>query len=153
MELNKTKARLEKEKLEKKLLADQKQKEENGLEAKQKERKKILNAIRNDKISLKKELEAKKIAEVKINQMIVKLIAEAEQRRKEEAEHLASLNKTPVEKSINQKNIVNLSAAEPKYDVNLNLSFTSIRGGPIWVRQPRMVILEAKYVPNHELGW
>lgn len=136
MELNKTKARLEKEKLEKKLLADQKQKEENGLEAKQKERKKILNAIRNDKISLKKELEAKKIAEVKINQMIVKLIAEAEQRRKEEAEHLASLNKTPVEKSINQKNIVNLSAAEPKYDVNLNTSefssFSNLKGKLHW---------------------
>ena len=80
-ELNRIKTRLEKEKLEKKLLADQKQTEENGLEAKQKERKKILNAIRNDKTSLKKELDAKKTAEIKIKQMITKLIADAERKR------------------------------------------------------------------------
>ncbi len=149
-ELNKIKTRLEKEKLEKKLLADQKQKEENGLVAKQKERKKILNAIRNDKTSLKQELEAKKIAETKINQMIVKLIAEAEQRRKEEAERLASLNKTPVEKSIPQNNIVNLSATEPKYNVNLNTadfsSFSNLKGKLHWPIQNGEVI--RKYGKN-----
>jgi murein hydrolase activator len=149
-ELNKIKARLEKEKLEKKLLADQKQKEENGLEAKQKERKKILNAIRHDKTSLKKELEAKKIAEAKINQMIVKLIAEAEQRRKEEAERIAGLNKTPVNHSIPEENMSNVSPSEPKYNVNLNTSdftsFSNLKGKLHWPIQNATVI--RKYGKN-----
>lgn len=135
-ELNIVKAKLEKEKLEKKLLAVQKQKEENGLEAKQKERKKILNAIRNDKSSLKKELEAKKTAEIKIKQMITKLIADAERKRKEEAERLASLNKTPVEKSIREENITNVSKTEQDYNVDLNTSdfssFSNLRGKLHW---------------------
>ena len=149
-ELNIIKARLEKEKLEKKLLADQKQKEENGLEAKQKERKKILNAIRNDKTSLKKELEAKKNAEVKIKQMIVKLIAEAEQRKKEEAERIASLNKTPVDHSIPEENITNVSPPKPKYNLDLNTSdftsFSNLKGRLHWPVQNGKVI--RKYGEN-----
>ena len=80
--LNGVKVQLEKEKLEKKSLADAKQNEENGLVVKLKERKRILNAIKNDKVSLKDELKAKKTAEVKIKQMIAKLIADAEIKRK-----------------------------------------------------------------------
>ncbi|MFZ0454224.1 MAG: peptidoglycan DD-metalloendopeptidase family protein, partial [Ignavibacteriaceae bacterium] len=150
LELNKTKARLEKEKLEKKMLADQKQKEENGLEAKQRERKKILYAIRNDKTSLKKELEAKKNAETKIKQMIVKLIAEAEQRRKEEAERIAGLNKTPVNNSIPEENMANVSPPKPKYNVDLNTSdftsFSNLKGKLHWPIQNGKVI--RKYGEN-----
>ncbi len=143
-ELNKVKAKLEKEKLEKKILANQKQNEENGLEAKQKESKKILNAIRNDKTSLKKELEAKKTAEIKIGQMITKLIADAERKRKEEEERLASLNKTPVERKIPEENITNVSAEEPKYNVDLNTSdfssFSNLKGKLNWPIQNGKVI-------------
>ena len=149
-ELNKIKTKLEKEKLEKKLLASQKQNEENGLEVKQKERKKILNAIRNDKSSLKKELEAKKTAEIKIKQMITKLIADAERKRKEKEERLASLNKNPVEKSIPEKNITDVSAAKPKYNIDLNTSdfssFSKLKGKLDWPIQNGKVI--RKYGEN-----
>lgn len=125
-------------------MANQKQNEENGLEAKQKESKKILNAIRNDKTSLKKELEAKKTAEIKIGQMITKLIADAERKRKEEEERLASLNKTPVERKIPEENITNVSAEEPKYNVDLNTSdfssFSNLKGKLNWPIQNGKVI-------------
>jgi septal ring factor EnvC (AmiA/AmiB activator) len=149
-ELNRIKTRLEKEKLEKKLLADQKQTEENGLEAKQKERKKILNAIRNDKTSLKKELDAKKTAEIKIKQMITKLIADAERKRKEEEKRLTSLNKTPPEKSIPDGNITNVSPAESEYNVDLNTSdfssFSNLKGKLNWPIQNGKII--RKYGEN-----
>ena len=135
-ELNKLKTKLEKEKLDKKLLANQKQNEENGLEAKQKERKKILNAIKNDKTSLKKELVAKRTAEIKIKQIITKLITDAEIKRKEEEKRLAALDKTPVEKSITEENLTNISPAKSNNNADLNTSdfssFSNLKGKLNW---------------------
>ena len=143
-ELNMIKDKLEKEMLEKKMLANQKQNEENGLEVKLKERKKILDAIRNDKSSLKKELEAKKTAEIKIKQMITKLITDAERKRKEEAERIASLNKTSSEKSIPEEKITNISKTDPGYNVDLSTSdftsFSNLKGKLTWPIQNGKVI-------------
>jgi murein hydrolase activator len=135
-QLNNIRVRLEKEKLEKKNLAAQKQNEENGLVAKQKERKNILVAIRNDKSSLKKELEAKKTAEIKIKQIITKLITDAENRRKEEGERASSLNKIPSEMNSPKENIADISPTNPIYNVNLSTSdfssFSNLKGKLSW---------------------
>lgn len=134
-ELNETKDKLEKEKLEKKQLVDQKQNEENGLESKRKERKRILNAIKNDKASLKKELEAKKTAELKIKQIIVRLIADAEKKRKEEEKQLANLNTESIQ-NISEKNITETPHREPGYNLDLNTSgfssFSNLKGKLNW---------------------
>lgn len=155
-ELNVIKDKLEKEKLEKKRLANQKQNEENGLEIKQKKRKKILDAIRNDKSSLKKELEAKKTAEIKIKQMITKLIDDAERKRKEEAERLASLNKTTVEKSIPEQNINNVSKTLPRYNIDLNTSdftsFSNLKGKLTWPIEHGKVIRKFGENINNKLN-
>ena len=81
---------LEKEKQEKLSLTNEKLEEEKNLEVKRDERKGILNAIRNDKAALKSELIAKKSAEIKIQNIISRLIEEAEKRRKAEEERLAA---------------------------------------------------------------
>lgn len=125
--LNDLKIILEKEKLEKKRLADQKQKEENGLDSKLKERKEILAAIKNDKAELKKELEAKKAAEAKINQFIVKLIADEERKRNEKESSLEKgdelVNLNPHENSFNEFDYESLS--------NL-ASFSDLKGRLNW---------------------
>ncbi len=132
--LNILKSTLFREKQEKKLLVEQKLSEENGLEAKQREKRKILNAIKNDKTSLKKELDAKRSSEIKIKQMITKLIADAEKKRKEE-ERLSKLNQTS-EKPISDNNIVNISPSSPKLNPDLNtselMSFSNLKGKLNW---------------------
>ncbi len=80
---------LKKEKEEKARLAVEKEKEENTLMSRLNERKKILNVIKHDKSALKKDIEAKKQAEIKIRSLITNLIAEAERKKKEEADRLA----------------------------------------------------------------
>jgi murein hydrolase activator len=131
--LNEVKAQLEKEKFEKKSLADAKQNEENGLVNKLKERKRILNAIKNDKASLKDELDAKKTAEVKIKQMIVKLIADAERKRKEESLS-KSEEKNDEIKNAGEENIT--ASADLEYNIDLNTSdfssFSNLKGKLNW---------------------
>lgn len=80
---------LKKEKEEKTRLAAEKEQEKTNLQSKLDERKKILNVIKHDKSELKKDIEAKKKAEVKIRTMITNLITEAERKKKEEADRLA----------------------------------------------------------------
>lgn len=101
------KSKLEIEKKEKSKLVEKKVDEEKVLSAKLGERKKIIAAFRNDKAELKKEIEAKKQAEVKIRNLISKLIEDAERRKKEEARLLAEKNK-------NQKNVTGTSKDEIK---------------------------------------
>lgn len=139
---------LEKERLEKKHLADQKQNEENGLGSKLKERKKILSAIKNDKEELKKELDAKKTAEAKINQFIVKLIAD-EERKRSERENLAEegnelVNLTPVENSEDKFN----------YDLSIsNLSsFSDLKGRLGWPISDGKIIRQFGKNTNDDLN-
>ena len=134
------KENLEKERKDKELLTKQKSDEENSLNEKRAERKKILYAIRNDKASLRSELEAKRNAEIKIQNLIGKLIAEAEARRKAEAERIAReklklRNKTKIYAS--KSNVEETSPAEESsYDVDLSTtglaSFSVLKGRLNW---------------------
>ncbi len=131
---------LEKERQDKELLTEQKSDEENTLNEKRTERRKILTSIRNDKASLKSELEAKRNAEIKIQNMISRLIAEAEARRKAEAERIAreKLKKRSKTKIYASKTNVEESnpVEESSYDVDLSTagfsSFSVLKGRLNW---------------------
>lgn len=130
---------LKKEKREKAELTSVKEKEETVLIGKLSERKKILKAIRHDKSELKKELEAKKQAEIKIRNIITDLIAEAERIKKEESERLArerqkgNVNSGSDMTGIRAENDIAGSSA---YDINLSTSgfasFSSLKGKLSW---------------------
>ncbi|MEI7812652.1 MAG: peptidoglycan DD-metalloendopeptidase family protein [Ignavibacteria bacterium] len=75
---------------EKHLIGEEKRDEEKILQAKLAERKKILGLLRNDKASLKKELELKKRSEGEIRNWIARLIEE--DRRKEKARRIQEEN-------------------------------------------------------------
>lgn len=133
------KEKLKKEKQEKAMLAAEKQKEETNLLSRLDERKKILKIIRHDKSELKKEIEAKKHAEIKIRDMITNLIAEAERKKKEEAERLAREKlKGDVRPADNIAGIKAENDADESsaYDVNLSTSgfasFSSLKGKLNW---------------------
>jgi septal ring factor EnvC (AmiA/AmiB activator) len=123
-ELIALKKKLESEKREKALLANEKQKEETGLKQKLGEKKKLLTLVKNNKAELKKELDSKKKAEVQIRNLITKLIEEAE--RKREEERLAKLK--PGEKIKDE--------SSPTYDVDLSTygfeTFSSLKGRLNW---------------------
>lgn len=135
------KAKLESEKKEKEDLASQKEDEQAGLKVKQAEKKKILNAIRHDKRSLKQELLAKKNAEKGIQDLITKLIEEEKKRK--EAERLARLAR---ERKKKQTQIASKSTSAIKnsgtsddlntYDINLSTehmaSFSAQKGKLNW---------------------
>lgn len=129
--LQNLKTKLEKEKREKQLLVRQKQKEEKNLTKKIWESNKVLRAIRKDKSELKKEISAKKLAKVRISNLITKLI-ERDRKRAEE-ERLARLK---------TKNDIN---AEPgDYNVDLSTtgfsSFASLKGRMRWpVRKGKVI--------------
>ncbi len=131
---------LEKERQDKEQLTEQKSDEENTLNEKRAERKRILTAIRNDKSSLKSELEAKRNAEIKIQNLISRLIAEAEARRKAEAERIAreKLKKSSRTKIYASKSNVEETnpVEESSYDVDLSTagfsSFSVLKGRLNW---------------------
>jgi murein hydrolase activator len=146
------KARLENERKEKEVLAGQKESEEEQLQLKLTEGKKILSKIRNDKASLKKDLDTKRGAELKIRNLITRLIEDAERKRNEEAARLAKLEKEKLEKEKAGKNKTTTTAKttpikpspttnkpeviEAEYDVNLSTSafssFSALKGRLNW---------------------
>lgn len=85
-ELEKLKESIVSEKKAKQNLVAEKQKEEKVLQEKIRERERILNLVKNDLASLKKELDAKKEAEKRIQQIISRLIEEERIRREREAQ-------------------------------------------------------------------
>ena len=129
-----------KERDEKSALAEEKSGEENNLEVKRVERKRILSAIKNDKAALRSEIDAKRNAEIKIQNIITKLIAEEEARRKAEAEakRLARLKSHSISKAYTEKSNTEESAPleEKPYDVNLSTagfsSFAALKGRMNW---------------------
>ncbi len=142
-ELQAAKLSLENEKQQKAIVVNQKVKEEKSLIAKIDERKKILKAIRHDKASLKKELTAKKSAEEQIKNLITKLIEDEENRKKEEAERLATLankkaNKVAIENTntIEKTNDATVEADNTNYNFDLSnsdfSSFSKLRGNLNW---------------------
>ena len=146
--LNKLKARLEKEKREKELLAKEKEAEERDLSAKMKESNKILAAIKHDKRELKNEIEAKKGAEDKIKNLIANLI-EKENRRREEAARLANAN---ANKEKNNESISN----ESSYDVDLSTnnfsSFSTLKGKLNWPVRKATIIRKFGQNKNKKLN-
>ena len=124
--LNTAKLVLEKEKIEKASLIGEKRKEERGLQTKLSERKKILNAIKNDKAELKKELNAKKKAEKRIKNLIIDLIAKAEKKKLEEKKKFTGL-----EKSENKKN-EDLIESDFSLDFTGFSSFKDLKGKLNW---------------------
>lgn len=136
-ELITLKSKLQDEKNEKIQLEQQKLNEESALKIKLDERKKIIGSIRKDKNELKKEIDAKRIAEVKIKGLINKLIEESIARRKEE-ERLAKLevlkrnNVRSEKREIKEKNTNEV----PDYNLNLSTSglssFSLLKGKLNW---------------------
>lgn len=128
-------SKLEDEKKEKSILVSKKVDEEKVLSGKLAERKKILAAIRNDKSELKKEIDAKKQAKIKIRNMISKLIEDAERRKREE-KLLAETKKST--KNITDKNKPELKNEneDSKNDFDIDTrtlsSFSALRGKLNW---------------------
>ncbi|MHC1736441.1 MAG: murein hydrolase activator EnvC [Ignavibacteriaceae bacterium] len=113
---------LENEKREKTQLIGQKEREEKQLVANISQKKKIISKIKNDKESLKKELDAKKRAEQQIRNMIAKLIEESLSRKK-------SKNSAP-----NKENTNSANEDLPQYfDITTKFSsFENLRGRMSW---------------------
>jgi septal ring factor EnvC (AmiA/AmiB activator) len=143
------KTKLEAERKEKEQLAGQKETEEKQLEVKLTEGKKILSKIRTDKAELRKDLDAKRSAEVKIKNLVSRLIEEAERKRKEEAARLAKLEKEKAErtkaavrtkttaKSAKPEEVVTKkTVTSEEYDVDLSTSsfssFAALKGHMNW---------------------
>jgi septal ring factor EnvC (AmiA/AmiB activator) len=124
-ELVALKKKLERERREKELLTVEKEKEEAGLEKKLSEKQKVLGTTKSNKAELKKELDAKKNAEVQIQNLIAKLVEEAERKRKEE--ELARIKKTGG---------ANIKSETSGYDIDLDTSgfesFSNLRGKLNW---------------------
>lgn len=146
-ELVKLKSKLENERQEKSLLAQQKAEEENILLSKIGSQKKILSKIKNNKVSIQKEIEAKKQAEIQIKNMIVKLIEESQRRKKEEEERLARLKlekeKSLVVEKTNETVVADIKKEKgsttktiPELDIDLNTekfsSFAAMKGKLNW---------------------
>jgi murein hydrolase activator len=91
--LSSLKLKLEVEKNEKDILAKEKLGEEGRLRDKMSENNQLIASLKKDKKELKKEIDSRRKAEVKIKSIIEKLIAEAERKRKAEIERLAELEK------------------------------------------------------------
>jgi len=119
-ELVTTKALLQQEINEKKLLAEQKKAEEEVLQTKLVERKKILNNIRQDKDKLQATLDAKKEAQGRIKNIIAKLIAEEERRKQQ----LASVDGTDI--------IEEHSGIEYDLGTTSFSSFAQMKGEMLW---------------------
>lgn len=127
---------LKTEKAAKEKLTTEKVKEQSSLLARLDEQKKTLKFIKNNNAELKKEIEAKKQAEIKIKNLISNLIAEAERKKKEEAERLAREKlKGDVRPIENNTGIKSENPAE-EYDVNLSTegfkSFSLMKGKLNW---------------------
>ena len=112
------KSKYEKEKVDKAILAEQKENEAIVLKKKLAERKKVLTSIRRDKAELKKSISIKRSAESKIKNLIAKLIEADERRRKEEKERIAKLEMDKWKKEDRNKTI-----STSKKDVNKDIDY------------------------------
>ena len=141
------KTKYEKEKVDKALLAEQKENEALLLKKKLIERKKVLTSIRRDKTELKKTISIKRSAESKIKNLIAKLIETEERKRKEERERIAKLkteklkresrnNTVTTSKSDVNKNVVKDADKDISYDIDISTtsfsSFSALKGRLNW---------------------
>lgn len=127
---------LKTEKIAKEKITVEKVKEQSSLLSRLDEQKKILKIIKNKNAELKKEIEARKQAEIKIKNLITKLIADAERKKREEADRLAREKlKRDVRPTENAADIKSENT-DMNYDVNLSTekfaSFSLMKGKLNW---------------------
>ena len=124
-------ARLVKERDEKIKLNEEKRTEEANLKVKMSENNRLISQLKKNRNELRKELDSKRKAEVKITALINKLVAEAERRKKEELERLARLEKS--------KNKEEKGGETASADFDLNTaglsSFQAMKGKLNWPMQ------------------
>lgn len=138
LEENKTKLIKAKEKLiiekkEKQELTKQKEVEEKSLSQKLKSQKSILAEIKKDKKKIAKSVSDKRKSEQKIRDLIVKMVEEADAKRKREEEALR-LKKT--ETVVSKETKTKKEVEQGDYDINLSTSkfssFSELRGKLNW---------------------
>ncbi len=155
-ELINEKAILENERKEKEQLAIQKQSEEDELNQKRIVRKKILNSIRHDKEFLKSEIAAKKNAEIKIQNLISRLIEEETKRRAEELALLKSKKAFNTNPSLKKMNAESSDENLKSYSIDLSTSgfssFSSLKGRLNWPVEQGRIIKEFGENRNEKLN-
>jgi septal ring factor EnvC (AmiA/AmiB activator) len=134
-QLVEAKVRLNKERATKNDLLLVKEKEEKVLQNQISERKQIVSRLRNNKSALKKELDAKKMAEKEIRNLITRLIEKEEARKREEAKRLAeakSATRHTVKGEISSKPVDDAILPQTFSEVNNLSSFANLRGRMSW---------------------
>ena len=126
-ELVAAKKKLEYEKQQKHILSEQKLDEEKSLKKKLKEQKALLAVIKKDKNKIAKSVNEKRKSEQKIRDLIVKLVEDAERKRKEEEERLKNLETVkPVETKTKNE------TGQTDYNIDLSTSnfssFSELKG-------------------------
>ena len=123
------KKKLEVEKREKAVLVQQKEVEENSLKKKIKDQKSILADIKKDKKKITKSVNEKRKSEQKIRDLIVKLVEEAERKRKEE-----ELKK--IESVVSKETKTKKEIEQTDYNIDLTTSkfasFSELKGKLNW---------------------
>ena len=123
------KEKLEAERKEKQVLTQQKEVEEKSLSKKLKDQKSILSEIKKDKKKISKSVNDKRKSEQKIRDLIVKLVEEAEIKKKEE-----ELKKTETLVSTETKTKKEITQSD--YDIDLSTSefssFSESKGKLNW---------------------
>jgi septal ring factor EnvC (AmiA/AmiB activator) len=138
VKLAESKAALEAEVKKKEELIALKGDEERQLNLKLAERKQVLEALKKDRASLKKEIDVKKQAEADIKKIIEKLVADAERRKKEEAERLARLEaekkRTLLKTDEVNKEVRSTEVPAETYNLDLSklASFSALKGRLNW---------------------
>lgn len=134
-ELVEARVRLNKERATKNDLLLVKEKEEKVLQNQISERKQIVSRLKNDKSALRKELDAKKIAEKEIRNLITRLIEKEEARKREEAKRLAeakSATRHTVKGEESSKPVDDAILPQTFSEVNNLSSFANLRGRMSW---------------------
>ena len=126
------KAKLENEKKEKQQLSLQKENEEKSLSKKLKDQKSIIAEIKKDKKKIAKSVNEKKKSEQKIRDLIVKLVEEAEAKRKNE--ETLRLSKTEKVASTETKTKKEIDGSEYNFDLSTSkfTSFSDLKGKLNW---------------------
>jgi len=129
------KAKLEAEKKEKEILTQQKEVEEKTLSKKLKTQKSILAEIKKDKKKISKSVNDKRKSEQKIGDLIVKMVEEAEARRKKEEEELR-LKKSETVITSETATITKKEIESSEYNFDLSTSnftsFSELKGKLNW---------------------
>jgi murein hydrolase activator len=129
------KAKLQRERDEKSLLANEKKLEEANLKKKMSESSRLIAEIKKNKTELRKEVDSRKKAEMRIALLIEKLIADAERKKREETERLAE---SGGDKPVGEK------STETSIDFDLGTSgfasFKALRGKLNWPLQNGKIV-------------